>query len=73
MLITDSVDPEDTDMDHVKARLTRLLRKQEPLDTYFDRLSIDPQGKSKAKGQLKHKIVIGCHPRNHPRPLGLNR
>lgn len=56
--ILKGVDPGDTDTDYIKTRLTRLLRKQEPLDTYFDRLSIDPQGKSKAKGQLKHKIVI---------------
>ncbi|OCK83881.1 hypothetical protein K432DRAFT_379096 [Lepidopterella palustris CBS 459.81] len=36
-------DPMDPELDHIRSCLTRLLRKQEPLDTYIDRLSIDPE------------------------------
>ncbi|KAF2501805.1 hypothetical protein BU16DRAFT_546895 [Lophium mytilinum] len=38
-------DPIDPDIEHIHARLSRLVVRQEPVDSYFDRLSVNPRSK----------------------------
>ncbi|KAL5427354.1 hypothetical protein PMIN04_001368 [Paraphaeosphaeria minitans] len=34
---------DDGEVDHIRARLSKILKKQEPIDEYFSRLSVDPR------------------------------
>jgi len=43
-VLTNNRDPVDPDIEHIHARLSRLLGRQEPVDSHFDRLSVDPHG-----------------------------
>lgn len=58
-LTTNSVDPGE-EIDRIEVRLKKLLKQQEPLDSYFSRLSIPPHGPARTPGPKP--------PRN-PRPI----
>lgn len=38
---------EDDEVNHIRARLSRVLKKQEPIDDYFSRLAVDPRAHGK--------------------------
>ncbi|KAL5458260.1 hypothetical protein PMIN06_003460 [Paraphaeosphaeria minitans] len=50
---------DDGEIDHIRARLSKILKKQEPIDEYFSRLSVDPR----AHGMLAFSclFVLSLH------------
>jgi hypothetical protein len=58
----------DPDMEHIHARLSRLLHRQEPVESHFDRLSVDHRG-------MEHFqfILMGLIPWALDRPAGFRK
>jgi hypothetical protein len=42
-------DPVDEEVDITRLRLQKLLKKQEPIESYFDRLNVNPHGRKYGK------------------------
>ena len=59
MCLTTNSNEEDGEVDHIRARLSKVLKKQEPIDDYFSRLSVDPR----AHGMLASpsQLVLSLH------------
>ena len=43
MCLTTNSNEEDGEVDQIRARLSKILKKQEPIADYFSRLSVDPR------------------------------
>jgi hypothetical protein len=59
MCLTTNSKGDDGEVDHIRARLSKILKKQEPIDDYFTRLSVDPR----AHGMLAFSspLVLSIH------------
>lgn len=53
MCLTTNSNEEDGEVDLIRARLSKILKKQEPIDDYFSRLSVDPR----AHGMLPFSLL----------------
>lgn len=56
--------PVDPDFGHTRSRLRRLLKEQEPLDEYFDRIALDPEPRARTP---RPRTPLGSRPNMAPR------
>ncbi|KAL5442065.1 hypothetical protein PMIN07_003759 [Paraphaeosphaeria minitans] len=56
---------DDGEVDHIRARLSKILKKQEPIDEYFSRLSVDPRAHAPRTPQPYQHHAPPFPPRPH--------
>ncbi|KAK7180285.1 hypothetical protein PSPO01_13701 [Paraphaeosphaeria sporulosa] len=56
---------DDGEVDHIRARLSKILKKQEPIDDYFSRLSVDPRAHAPRTPQPYQYHAPPLPPRPH--------